>query len=268
MGLLDDLAMGFGLKERTEDYDARTARGIALDDRYGDDHIAQMRARQGYETTSYDPRATPIGKNDQGRMVYRYGYDTSTGPAAQYLGSRGYDEGYTPSMGGTDPSPTPYAIGPVSMDQPLPSFGLLGLFTNGLGGLFSRDSGSEMGPARTTVRPRLRPDLGFPMNNGQPETGEEDFSGVDVYDPETDYIEPDFSLVKPATTAAQEFAENQDFLDTVQSAIDIAEETKKPPLSNSNYYDPTGAFGLRKGTSSIIRLPNGKFVDTLTGKYL
>ena len=130
--------------------------------------------------------------------------------------------------------------------------------------MFNRDSGNEMGPARTTVRPRLRPDLGFPMNNGQPETGEEDFSGVDVYDPATDYIEPDFSLVKPATTAAQEFAENQDFLDTVQSEIDIAEETGKPPMSNSIYYDPTGAFGLRKGTSSIRRLPNGRFV-TLTG---
>lgn len=197
MGILDDLAMGFGLKERTEDYDARTARAIALDDRYGDDHIAQMRARQGYETTSYDPRATPIGKNDQGRMVYRYGYDTSTGPAAQYLGSRNYDEGYTPSMGGTDPSPTPYAIGPLTMDQPLPQFSLLGLFTKGLSSMFQGgDDSGEMGPPRTTVRPILRPDgftpPTFPTNNGQPETRfdtrteEEpiDFSdGIPVTDP-------------------------------------------------------------------------------------
>jgi len=32
MGLLDDLQMGFGLKERTADYDARTARTIAVND--------------------------------------------------------------------------------------------------------------------------------------------------------------------------------------------------------------------------------------------
>ena len=30
MGILDDLAMGFGLKARTQDYDARTARTIAM----------------------------------------------------------------------------------------------------------------------------------------------------------------------------------------------------------------------------------------------
>ena len=39
MGILDDLAMGFGLKERTEDYDARTARTIASNEaeQYGND---------------------------------------------------------------------------------------------------------------------------------------------------------------------------------------------------------------------------------------
>lgn len=291
MGLLDDLAMGFGFKERTEDYDARTAKTIAMNEAISNAPNQQMATMMMSKLNS-GGTISPSSAMYQGLNLSAFDEGTQPnmesilaserGPHRRFIASRGYDEGYTPQIAEdnrpfsqrflTSPespaSPTPYAIGPVSMDQPLPSFGLLGLFTNGLGGLFSRDSGSEMGPARTTVRPRLRPDLGFPMNNGQPETGEEDFSGVDVYDPETDYIEPDFSLVKPATTAAQEFAENQDFLDTVQSAIDIAEETKKPPLSNSNYYDPTGAFGLRKGTSSIIRLPNGKFVDTLTGKYL
>ena len=267
MGILDDLAMGFGMKERTEDYDARTARTIAA-------NIAAERGSGGNEAMRLAQARNPshstyFGNNPDAMQAHDRFLD-------------GIEQGYRPQVAEDNrpfverllrspegpASPRPYAIGPVTMDQPLPQFGLLGLFTNGLGSMFNRDSGNEMGPARTTVRPRLRPDLGFPMNNGQPETGEEDFSGVDVYDPATDYIEPDFSLVKPATTAAQEFAENQDFLDTVQSAIDIAEETGKPPMSNSNYYDPTGAFGLRKGTSSIRRLPNGRFVDTLTGKYL
>jgi hypothetical protein len=262
MGILDDLAMGVGLKERTEDYDARTARTLALSEQYGNEED-RLRARASGA------------------------YDIGTGSAAQYLGSRGYDEGYTPQVADDDrpfmqrlmtsptgdPSPTPYAIGPLTMDQPLPQFGLLGLFTKGLSSMFQGgDDSGEMGPPRTTVRPMLRPDgftpPTFPTNNGQPETTfTEDFSGVDVYNPETDYIEPDFSGVIPATTTGQDFATNQDFLDTVQAAIDMTTETGKAPLSNANYYDPSGAFGMRSGTSSIRRLPNGKFVDILTGKY-
>ena len=260
MGILDDLAMGFGLKERTEDYDARTARNIALSEQY-DNEFDRIRARQSED------------------------YDVTRGGAAQFLGSRGRDN-YNPQIADdnrpfmqrmmtspeSDLSPTPYAIGPLTMDQPLPQFGLLSLFTKGLSSMFQGgDDSGEMGPPRTTVRPMLRPDgftpPTFPTNNGQPETGEEDFSGVDVYNPATDYIEPDFSGVIPATTAGQDFATNQDFLDTVQAAIDMTAETGKAPLSNANYYDPSGAFGMRSGTSSIRRLPNGKFVDILTGKY-
>jgi len=278
MGILDDLAMGFGLKERTEDYDARTARNIAETQAFGDDHVSAMRARQGYVSTG------PRGRDYAAE--YRAAYNDPSGPAQQFLGSRGRDN-YNPQIAEdnrplmqrmmTSPegaaSPTPYAIGPLTMDQPLPSFGLLGLFTKGLSGMFQGgDDSGDMGPPRTTVRPMLRPDgftpPTFPTNNGQPETTfTEDFSGVDVYDPATDYIEPDFSGVIPATTAGQDFATNQDFLDTVQAAIDMTTETGKAPLSNANYYDPSGAFGMRSGTSSIRRLPNGKFVDILTGKY-
>ena len=268
MGILDDLAMGFGLKERTEDYDARTARTIAANEAAGGSNDAMRLAQaRNPQHSSFLPVSRSRG-------------------AQQYLGSRGYDEGYTPQVAEDDrpfmqrllfspesaPSPTPYAIGPLTMDQPLPQFGLLGLFTKGLSSMFQGgDDSGEMGPPRTTVRPMLRPDgftpPTFPTNNGQPETGEEDFSGVDVYNPATDYIEPDFSGVIPATTAGQDFATNQDFLDTVQAAIDMTTETGKAPLSNANYYDPSGAFGMRSGTSSIRRLPNGKFVDILTGKY-
>lgn len=268
MGLLDDLKMGFGLAERTEDYDARTARTIA----------ANKAAERG--SGSNPAMRLAQARNPQHSTYY------GNNPAAMQAHDTFLDsieEGYRPEVAednrpmfqrmltspASDPSPRPYAIGPLTMDGPieLPQFGLLGLFAGGLKNMFQ--SGDEMAPPSTTVRPRLRPEpLGFPTNNGQPETGEEDFSRVDLYNPATDYMEQDFSSVIPSTTAAQDFATNKDFLSTVQSAIDMANDTGEAPLSNSNVYDPTGAFGMRTGTSSIIRLPNGKFVDTLTGRYL
>lgn len=276
MGILDDLAMGFGLKERTEDYDARTARNIAETQAFGDDHVSAMRARQGYVSTG------PRGRDYAAE--YRAAYNDPSGRAQQFLGSRGRDN-YNPQIADdnrpfmqrlmTSPegaaSPTPYAIGPLSMDQPLPQFGLLGLFTKGLSGMFQggddTDASISVGKRAMGMLPADGDVSPVTGGSGQPETREEDFSGVDVYNPATDYIEPDFSGVIPATTAGQDFATNQDFLDTVQAAIDMTTETGKAPLSNANYYDPSGAFGMRSGTSSIRRLPNGKFVDILTGKY-
>lgn len=72
MGILDDLAMGFGLKERTEDYDARTARTLALQEQYDND-ADRLRARASGD------------------------YDVTRGSAAQYLGSRGR-ENYSPQI--------------------------------------------------------------------------------------------------------------------------------------------------------------------------
>jgi hypothetical protein len=268
MGLLDDLQMGFGLKERTEDYDARTARTIAANER------AASRGRAG------DVMALAQARNPQHSSFLPV--SRSRG-AQQYLGSRGYDEGYTPQVAEDDRpfmqrllfspeserSRTPYAIGPLTMDQPLPSFGLLGLLS-GFGGMLGGLGGEEDVSTRSVVRPMLRPEGFTPyMPSGEPETTfTEDFSDVDVYDPATDYIAPDFSETVPATTAGKEFAENVDFLDTVQSAIDTAEAGIAPPLSNANFYDPSGAYGMRSGTSSIRRMPNGRFVDTLTGKII
>lgn len=102
MGIIDDLAMGLGFKARTEDYDARTARTIARNE--GVD-VGQSRAAQ------------------------------------QYLGSRGYDKGYRPQVAQDDRpfmqrlftspesqySPTPYAIGPVRMNQAMSPLGPMGL---------------------------------------------------------------------------------------------------------------------------------------------
>ena len=157
MGLLDDLAMGFGLKERTEDYDARTARTIARAEGVS---VGESRAAQ------------------------------------QFLGSRGRDN-YNPQIAQDNrsfgqrfmfspesaPSPTPYAIGPLAMSQPLPKFGILGMLS-GLGGLLGGNT-QQMGPPRTTVRPMLRPDgftpPTFPTGNGQPETTfTENLDGVEL----------------------------------------------------------------------------------------
>ena len=105
MGIIDDLAMGLGFKARTEDYDARTARTL---------------------------------RDVQGNAA----------AADQYLGSRGYDEGYRPQIAQDDRpfmqrlftspesqySPTPYAIGPVRMNQAMSPLGPMGLLMRMMGG--------------------------------------------------------------------------------------------------------------------------------------
>ena len=166
MGLLDDLQMGFGLKERTEDYDARTAATIAASEAAGGSNdVMRLAQARNPQHSSFLPASRSRG-------------------AQQYLGSRGYDEGYTPEGVEDDdrsilsrllfspestPSPTPYAIGPLTMDQPLPKFGMLGLLS-GLGEMFGR-GGDEMGPPQTTLRPMLRPEGFTPyVSSGQPET--------------------------------------------------------------------------------------------------
>ena len=49
MGFFDDLAMGLGFKERTQDYDARTARGVAVDQAVAQNADAAARFRAGEE---------------------------------------------------------------------------------------------------------------------------------------------------------------------------------------------------------------------------
>jgi len=186
MGILDDLAMGFGLKERTEDYDARTARTLALNEQYGNEED-RLRARASGA------------------------YNIGTGRAAQYLGSRGYDEGYTPQVADderpfmqrllTSPedtaSPTPYAIGPLSMDQPLPQFGLLGLFTKGLSGLFQggddTDASINVGKRAMGMLPADGDVSPVTGGNGQRETR---------FDTRTEAEPIDFSDAIPVTDPA------------------------------------------------------------------
>lgn len=272
MGLLDDLQMGFGLKERTEDYDARTARNIALSEQY-DNEFDRIRARQSKD------------------------YDVTRGGAAQFLGSRGR-ENYAPQIAQDDrpfmqrllfspesaTSPTPYAIGPLTMDQPLPKFGLLGLLS-GLGGMFGRDA-EEMGPPQTTVRPILRPEGFAPyMSSGQPETR---------FDTRTEAEPIDYSdgipVQDPATIAATEALANlsdmpPSYVPAVPSApaspaeidINFLENTRVPraidlerPLpvmpKDPTYYSGIDVDVPAIPTPDVIQLPNGLYVNRRTGK--
>jgi hypothetical protein len=283
MGLLDDLQMGFGLKERTEDYDARTARTIASNaaeqtarSRGAGDHaamIAGIRARQ-----SYDP-------------------SQPTGQSAYYLNRAG-GTGYRPAIAQDDrplmqrllfspastPSPTRYAIGPLKMDQPLPKFGLLGLLS-GLGGMFGRDA-QEMGPPQTTVRPMLRPEGFAPyMPSGQPETR---------FDTRTEAEPIDYSdgipVQDPATIAATEALANlsdmpPSYVPAVPSApasppeidINFLENTRVPrpidlerPLpvmpKDPTYYSGIDVDVPAIPTPDVIQLPNGLYANRRTGK--
>lgn len=138
MGILDDLAMGFGLKERTADYDARTARTIAASKAAADaissgkgTHAAmkaRMRARQ-----SYDP-SNPTDQSEYylDRAGLRGGYEAGGYRPTIVDDQRPFIQRllYSPESA---PSPNPYAIGPVSMEKPLqiPSIlGILNSFTN------------------------------------------------------------------------------------------------------------------------------------------
>lgn len=149
MGLLDDLAMGFGFKERTKDYDARTARNIARSQAAGN-----WGGTRGY---SMSPQAmmaeAKVSDKSIERELSRQGDRRNPSQARIFLDTAGraggYDAGtYNPVPAKDDrsffqraifspessPSPRPYAIGPLTMDQPLPAFGIMGLIKALAGG--------------------------------------------------------------------------------------------------------------------------------------
>ena len=219
MGILDDLAMGFGLKERTEDYDARTARTIALNEQY-DNEVDRLRARQSGA------------------------YDVTRGGAARYLQSRGR-ENYAPQIARDDrsfgqrflysqegsPSPTPYAIGPISMDKPLslPPISPLGFFMS----LMARDRSAPT-VAADTAPMRERPDSGYNLG-GSAQPGTRFYESTNV--PVAEFEKPSASI-----------------LDTAAAAIDAG--VNPPPLATPSVYDPSGDFGLRAPSGSLLDDPS------------
>lgn len=133
MGILDDLAMGFGLKERTQDYDARTARTIA----------ANKAAESG--SGSSDAMRLAQARNPSHRTFFGFNQPAMQS-ATNYL--EGIQPGYRPQIVQDDrpfmqralfspqstPSPRPYAIGPLTLQGPLQIPGILGMITGGLFG--------------------------------------------------------------------------------------------------------------------------------------
>ena len=140
MGILDDLAMGFGMKERTADYDARTARTVAANEaaaRRGDATDATFLAQ------ARNPRHSSYIGDDYGssggarifldRVGARGGYEAGGDNPSPVDDTRPFIQRALFSPEST-PSPSPYAIGPMQMDQPLPAFGVMGLIKALAGG--------------------------------------------------------------------------------------------------------------------------------------
>ena len=159
MGLLDDLAMGFGLKERTRDYDARTARNIAVSEA----------ANNWGGSKGYSMSPAMMMKESQKRASGDY--DTNTGQARAFLTRQGgNDPSYNPQIIKDDRplfqralfspqdqlSPTPVAIGPFQFQEPLRLPGILGMISGGFSGLFGpREVPTVSAPSGPT---RVRPD--------------------------------------------------------------------------------------------------------------
>lgn len=285
MGLLDDLQMGFGLKERTKDYDARTARTIAANE------AAAKRGRAG------DVMALAQARNPS-HFSY-IGDDATSSEGARTFLNRIGGESYRPQpvqddrtmfqrllfSPESDPSPTRYAIGPLKMDQPLPSFGLLGMLS-GLGGMLGGLGGEEDVSTRSVVRPMLRPEGFAPyMPSGELETTFDtrteaepiDYSdGIPVQDPATiaatealdalpDMTAPSYVPEMQSAPAGREFDIN--FLENtrVPRAIDLERPLSLLP-EDPTYYSGIDVDVPAIPTPDVIELPNGLYVNRRTGK--
>lgn len=151
MGILDDLAMAFGAKPRTEDYDARTARGVATNAAVG--NAPQQMAGMITSTLNAGGTISPSssmykyldksafsGSDDSGGYSGAQLFGEKSPAYNKYFTDRGYEAGYTPQVGSTALSgPKPYAIGPFTSANPIRLPGILGLITGGLFGQRDRE---------------------------------------------------------------------------------------------------------------------------------
>lgn len=250
MGILDDLAMGFGLKERTKDYDARTARTIAASEaaaRRGDANNTMFLAQ------ARNPSHSSYIGDDAG----------SSGGARVFLDRVG-GTGYNPQVADdnrsfmqrllfspeSEASPTRYAIGPMEMDQPLPQFGIFGLLSS-----LSNFNRKNVPTVSADTSPmRVRP--GY--TGGQPET---------TFDIRTEEVPIDYSdgipVQDPATIAAVEALNSVSDTPTLPSAPSIlADPTGE--LSSMNNVDPLRPkdMGVDKyGRRIPVELPVGQVVS-------
>lgn len=148
MGFFDDLAMGLGFKERTQDYDARTARTIAAQDAYnrasGSEAQRAQAAQRARSNFSYDT----AGGNARiflDRVGAKGGYDPGAYRPAVIADDRPFTQRLFTSPQGPA-SPNPFAIGPASFSKPLPMPGLLGILGYASGLLGPREPGTVSAP--------------------------------------------------------------------------------------------------------------------------
>jgi len=156
MGFFDDLAMGLGFKERTQDYDARTAKTIAAQDAYkssgGSEAQKAHAAFQARKNFNYDT----AGGNARiflDRVGAKGGYDPGAYRPAVIQDDRPFTQRLFTSPQGPA-SPNPFAIGPASFSKPLPMPGLLGILGYASGLLGPKEPptvSAQGGPMR--VRP-------------------------------------------------------------------------------------------------------------------
>ena len=148
MGFFDDLAMGLGFKERTQDYDARTAKTIAAQDAYnraGGSEAqrghAMLTARKNFDVNN----ATGNARTFLDRAGARGGYDPGAYRPAVAQDDRPFTQRLFTSPQGPA-SPNPFAIGPASFSKPLPMPGLLGILGYASGLLGPKEPGTVSAP--------------------------------------------------------------------------------------------------------------------------
>lgn len=186
MGMLDDLAMGLGLMERTEDYDARTADTIAASrvaaDRGDATNAMYLAQARNPDHSTYFGNYEPAmqARND---YLFDVGGSTYNPQVAERQEGNNVFQNllYSAPMSEDNPvSPRRVAIGPFNLDEPLSIPTPLSLMTKILGGLQRPTGGDD--PLTSTAFDKY-----------------EDDSLTDTFmlSPDADFLE-DWDLVKMA----------------------------------------------------------------------
>jgi len=234
MGFFDDLAMGLGFKERTQDYDARTAKTIAAQDAYkssggseAQKAHAMLMARKNFDVNN----ATGNARTFLDRAGARGGYSPGAYRPAVAQDDRPFMQRLFTSPQGPA-SPNPYAIGPASFSKPLPMPGLLGILGYASGLLGPKEPGivsAPEGPMRVRPAGYTPPPAQVAPLQGTAGTY------TAAYEPKV----PDIRLRQAAGTYTAPYAvsasllDDYDYLmdDDMTAAVGLAQETSDAPAS-------------------------------------
>jgi hypothetical protein len=143
MGVLDDLAMGLGFKERTEDYDARTANTIAANrvaaDRGDATNVLYLAQARNPDHESYYGNYQPAMR-DRADYLERVGGETYNPQVASSPDDADFLQNFffSAPLSETNPaSPRRYALGPLDFDEPIMAYSPLAAFSRILGGFYN-----------------------------------------------------------------------------------------------------------------------------------